>query len=140
MLLSIAANFDWPLHKFDVKNAFLHGDLDEEIYMELPPGYEESSKGLVCKLERSLYGLKQSPRAWFGRFSNAMKSYGYSQGNSDHTLFFKKKDGKITILIIYVDDMINTGDDIDELHKLEGKISMEFEIKKLRRPQILPWN
>jgi hypothetical protein len=68
VLLSLAANLDWPLHQLDVKNAFLHGDLDEEVYMDIPPGYTGSAETkIVCKLERALYGLKQSPRAWFGR-------------------------------------------------------------------------
>jgi hypothetical protein len=67
VLLSIAANLDWLLHQFDVKNAFLHGDLKEEVYMEIPLGLEDSSSvGKVCKLKKALYGLKQSPRAWFG--------------------------------------------------------------------------
>jgi Reverse transcriptase (RNA-dependent DNA polymerase) len=89
VLLSFAANLDWPLHQFDVKNAFLHGDLEEEIYMDPPPGYEGlRNKGLVCKLKKPLYGLKQSPRAWFGRFRSAMLKYGFMQSDSDHTLFF----------------------------------------------------
>jgi hypothetical protein len=79
-LLSIAANLNWPLHQFDVKNAFLHGDLEEEVYMEIPPGLEDSSStGKVCKLKKALYGLKQSPRAWFERFSRAMQRFGYKQ-------------------------------------------------------------
>ncbi|XP_073265014.1 uncharacterized protein [Populus alba] len=74
VLLSLAANLDWPLLQLDVKNAFLHGDLEEEVYIDIPPGFTSSSGiGVVCKLERALYGLKQSPRAWFGRFSSAMK-------------------------------------------------------------------
>ena len=109
VLLSLAANKDWPLHQFDVKNAFLHGDLEEEVYMNIPPGYTTSTKiEVVCKLERALYGLKQSPRAWFGRFSSAMKKYGYHQSNADHTLFLKHREGKVTALIVYVDDMILT--------------------------------
>jgi hypothetical protein len=69
VLLSIAENLDWPLHQFDVKNAFLHGDL-EEVCMEIRPTLEDSfSMGKVCKLKKALYGLKQSPRAWFERFS-----------------------------------------------------------------------
>ena len=112
VLLSLAANLDWPLHQFDVKNAFLHGDLKEEVYMDIPPGYTTSSSTkVVCKLQRALYGLKQSPRAWFGRFSLAMKKYGFQQSNLDHTLFLKHQQGKVTALIIYMDDMIVTGDD-----------------------------
>ena len=67
ILLSLAANLDWPLHQLDVKNALLHGDLEEEVYMVIPPGYMVFSKTeVVCKLQRALYGLKQSPGAWFG--------------------------------------------------------------------------
>ncbi|KAJ7971595.1 Retrovirus-related Pol polyprotein from transposon TNT 1-94 [Quillaja saponaria] len=67
VLLSLVANLDWPLHQFDVKNAFLHGDLEEEVYMDIPPGYTTISETrVVCKLKRALYGLKQSPQAWFG--------------------------------------------------------------------------
>ncbi|RDY13570.1 hypothetical protein CR513_01484, partial [Mucuna pruriens] len=70
LLLAMATIRHWPLHQLDIKNAFLHGDLDEEIYMEQPPGFvAQRESGLVCKLRRSLYGLKQSPRAWFGKFS-----------------------------------------------------------------------
>nr|CAN83332.1 hypothetical protein VITISV_025235 [Vitis vinifera] len=107
VLLSLAANLDWPLQQFDVKNVFLHGELSEEVYMDLPPGCMVSKKQCqkVCKLKKSLYGLKQSPRAWFGRFTKSMRAFGYRQSNSDHTLFLKKKHGKITTLIIYVDDM-----------------------------------
>ena len=90
VLLSLAANLDWPLHQLEVRNAFLHGDLDEEVYMDILPGYTRSTKTkIVWKLERALYGLKQSPRAWFGRFSSAMEKYGYCQSNFDHTLFLK---------------------------------------------------
>jgi hypothetical protein len=69
VLLSIVANLDWPLHQFDIKNAFLHGDL-KEIYMDIPLGLEDSSSmGKICKLKKALFSLKQSPRAWFERFS-----------------------------------------------------------------------
>ncbi|CAL9012973.1 unnamed protein product, partial [Prunus brigantina] len=77
VLLSLAANLDWPLHQFDVKNAFLHGELTEEVYMDIPPGYNTTQTGTVCKLRKALYGLKQSPRAWFGRFTMAMKNNGF---------------------------------------------------------------
>jgi transposase InsO family protein len=132
VLLSIAANLEWPLHQFDVKNAFLHGELEEEIYMEVPPGYQTlDTVGKVCKLKKALYGLKQSPRAWFGRFSQAMKRYGYNQSDSDHTMFYKKRFDKISILIIYVDDMIITGNDKEGIKDLEEKLFKEFEMKSL---------
>jgi hypothetical protein len=134
ILISIAANRDWPLQQFDVKNAFLNGDLKEEVYMELPPGIIKQSsehEGRVCKLKRALYGFKQSPRAWFRRFTLAMKATSYQQSNADHTLFVKHKDGKVTALIVYVDDMILTGDDSEEMRTLQEYLSAEFEMKDL---------
>ena len=124
-MLSLAANLDWPLHQFDVKNVFLHGDLEEEVYMELPLGYTTSTETkVVCKLQRALYGLKQSPRAWFERFSLAMRKYRFKQSNSDHTLFIKYKVGKVVVLLVYVDDMIITGND-------EEVITTEFKMNNL---------
>ena len=79
VLLSLAANLDWHLQQYDVKNAFLHGDLKEEVYMSMPPGYDapHTSGSVVCRLKKALYGLKQSPFAWFGRFRFTMKKYEY---------------------------------------------------------------
>ena len=133
VLLSLAANLDWPLQQFDVKNAFLHGELSEEVYMDLPPGCMVSEKQCqkVCKLKKSLYRLKQSPRAWFGRFTKSMRAFGYRQSNSDHTLFLKKQHGKITTLIVYVDDMVVTGNDPEERKALQNYLSREFEMKDL---------
>ncbi|KAB2611146.1 hypothetical protein D8674_019178 [Pyrus ussuriensis x Pyrus communis] len=104
--------------------------LEEEVYMDFPPGYEvPNGGGKVCKLRKALNGLKQSPRAWFGRFTQVMKSYGYKQGNADHTLFIKRMGGKVTLLIIYVDDMVVTGDDTEEIKRLQSYLSSEFEMK-----------
>ena len=133
IIISIAANRDWPLQQFDVKNAFLNGDLEEEVYMELPLEVKNGSscKGEVCKLKKSLYGLKQPPRAWFGRFSTTMKEFGYKQSNSYHTLFIKHKEGKVTTLIVYVDDMVLTGDDPCEIKALQEYLATKFEMKDL---------
>ncbi|KAA0056822.1 Cysteine-rich RLK (receptor-like protein kinase) 8 [Cucumis melo var. makuwa] len=98
VLLSVAVNKDWPLYQLDVKNAFLNGDLKKEVYMNPPLGFEAQFNNQVCKLRKSLYGLKQSPRAWFNRFSTFIKSQGYNQGHFDHTLFTKvSKTGKIAV-------------------------------------------
>ncbi|BBN67576.1 hypothetical protein Prudu_118S000500 [Prunus dulcis] len=95
--------------KLDFKNAFLHGDLKEEIYMNPLPGIPVNSKeGVVCKLRKTLYGLKQSPIAWFGRFAASMKKFGYVQCHKC----------KLTALIIYVDDIIATRDDQAEMKNL----------------------
>ena len=74
ILLSLAANSDWPLYQLDIKNAFLNRELVEEVYMELPPGFfDDQGNKKVCKLNKSLYGLKQYPRAWSGRFSQVLR-------------------------------------------------------------------
>jgi hypothetical protein len=122
-------NSNWPLHQLDVKNAFLNGDLEEEVFMSRPPGFEERlGVDKVCRL----YGLKQTPRAWFERFGRAVRRHGYCQSQADHTMFYKhSKEGKIAILIVYVDDIILTGDDSAELKKLKERLADEFKIKDL---------
>ena len=101
------------------------------MYIDIPPGFIASQTGMVCKLEKALYGLKQSSSAWFGRFSLAMKNYGYKQCNSDHTLFPKHREGMATALIIYIDDMIIIGNDDEEIAKLQKHLSTEFGMKNL---------
>ena len=111
VLLSLAACFNWPLHQLDFKNAFLNGVLEEELFIRLPPEFE-NGRNKVCKLKNALYSLKQSPRAWFNRFGKIVKTYGYMQSQADHILFYKKSlTEKVSILIVYVDDIIVTGND-----------------------------
>ena len=101
--------------------------------MTLPTGYEESyEKDKICKLRKTLYGLKQSPRAWFDKFTRTMKMLGYIQCNGDHTLFFQQSQtGGDTILIVYVDDIIITGNNEGEAKKLEMQLTTHFEVKRL---------
>ena len=90
--------------QYDVENAFLHGDLDEEIYMNIPSGFEGNISNKVCKLKKTLYELKQYPRVWFGRFSKVMKESGYKQSQGDHTLFIKHSaSGGVTALLDHSD-------------------------------------
>ena len=101
--------------------------------MSLPPGFvDKYGVGKVCKLKKSLYGLKQSPRAWFERFSKVVKKFGFLQSQADHTLFYRhSKEGKVAILIVYVDDIILTGDDCGGLENSKKFLAKEFEIKDL---------
>ena len=107
IILSVAISKGWCLRQLDVKNAFLHGILEEDVYMKQPPGYgEKNVPHYVCKLDKALYGLKQSPRAWYSRLSGKLQQLGFHASKADTSLFFYNK-GKITIyLLVYVDDII----------------------------------
>ncbi|RVW44081.1 Retrovirus-related Pol polyprotein from transposon TNT 1-94 [Vitis vinifera] len=121
LLLSMAAMCSWPLYQLDIKNAFLHGDLVEEVYMEQPPGFvAQGESGLVCKLRRSLYGLKQSPRAWFSRFSSVVQEFGMLRSTADHSVFYHHNSlGQCIYLVVYVDDIVITGSDQDGKYALD---------------------
>ena len=95
----------------DVKNAFLNGNLSEEVYMQPPPGLSvESNK--VCHLRRAFYGLKQAPRAWFAKFSSTISRLGYMASHYDSALFLRRTDKGTILLLLYVDDIIITGDNL----------------------------
>jgi Reverse transcriptase (RNA-dependent DNA polymerase)/Integrase core domain len=133
-LIAIASSKGWPLYQLDVNNAFLHGDLHEEVYMHLPPGYHVQSSNnqrLVCRLHKSLYGLKQASRNWFSKFSQAIQTFGFKQSASDHSLFTLRSGTKITLLLIYVDDMIITGNDEASIVAVKNFIRSQFRIKDL---------
>ena len=114
----------------DVKNAFLNGDLSEEVYMQPPPGLSvESNK--ICHLRRALYGLKQAPRAWFAKFSSTISRLGYMASHYDSALFLRRTDKGTILLLLYVDDMIITGDDLNGIQELKVFLSRQFEMKDL---------
>ena len=106
----------------DVKNAFLNGDLSEEVYMQPLPGLSvESNK--VCHLQCALYGLKQAPRAWFAKFSSTIFHLGYMTSHYDFALFLRCTDKDTIILLLYVDDMIIIGDDLSGIQELKDFLS-----------------
>ncbi|RVW59275.1 Retrovirus-related Pol polyprotein from transposon TNT 1-94 [Vitis vinifera] len=116
VLLALPANKDWDLRQMDVKNAFLHGELDREIYMNQPMGFQsQGHPKYVCKLRKALYGLKQAPRAWYGKIAEFLTQSGYSITLADSSLFVKANGGKLAIVLAYVDDLIITGDDVEEI-------------------------
>ena len=110
-LLAVVAASKWDLFQIDVKNGFLNGDLSEEVYMQPLLGlFVESNK--VCRLRHALYGLKQAPRAWFVKFSSTISRLGYTASPYDSALFLHRTDKGTILLLLYVDDMIITGDDL----------------------------
>jgi hypothetical protein len=101
-IMAIAVSKGWSLSQMDVKNAFLHGDLKEEIFMSPPPGLFPSSSVEVCCLKRSLYGLKQAPRAWFEKFHTTLLDFSFTQSQYDSSLFLRKTALRIVLLLVYV--------------------------------------
>ena len=119
------------LHQHDIDNAFLHGNLNEEVYMDPPPGLKIPKPGQVCRLTKSLYGLKQASRQWFAKLSSFLTSIGFIQSQSDHSLFTKNSLSSFIALLVYVDDVILAGNFIIEIEKIKTSLHKAFRSKDL---------
>jgi hypothetical protein len=124
-LIAVAASSSWTISQMDVKNAFLNGDLQEKVYMHPPLGVDTPS-GHVCRLRHALYGLKQAPRAWFERFISVITAAGFSSSEHDPALFVHVSPKGHTLLLLYVDDMLITGDNSEHISHVEQHLSKEF--------------
>lgn len=132
MVLTIAVVKKWSIRQLDVKNAFLHGLLNEDIYMQQPPGMADSQHpNYVCKLRKTIYGLRQASRAWFDRFSTFLIDYGFFCSLADPSLFIFHSNHGSLILLLYVDDMLVTGSNPTLISKFIKLLSGEFTIKDL---------
>jgi len=131
-IIVMAAAKGWSLHQMDVKNVFLHGDLQEEVYMEQPLGYvDQTHPNLVCRLKEALYGLKRAPRAWSNKIGQYIVTSGFQTSNADFSLYVKKTDHGIVVIVIYVDDLIITGDSDADIFDLKKLLKQKFEMKDL---------
>ena len=131
-VLHVATVNDWPLRQLDVKNAFLHGDLKETVYMHQPPGFKDPNKpDHVCLLRRSLYGLKQAPRAWYTRFSTFATKFGFTQSISDPSLFVLPRGRDIAYLLLYVDDIALTASSPALLDEVISALNSTFAMTDL---------
>ena len=129
-LIAVAATSSWTISQMDVKNAFLHGDLHEKVYMQPPPGVD-APPGYVCRLRRALYGLKQAPRAWFERFAFVIQAAGFTPSDHDPALFIHLSPRGRTLLLLYVDDMLITGDDVEHIFVLKKQLGEQFQMSDL---------
>lgn len=130
-LIAIAMKMGWVMHQLDVNNAFLHGDLDKEIYMKPPPGLLPSSPTLVCKLNKPLYGLKQTSYQWYARLTTAIKSRGFIKSQNDYSLFSKRTGDLVCFIAENVDDLLVSRNDTLEVTALKSFLDAEFKIKDL---------
>ena len=132
VVLSLAVSHKWPIRQLDVKNAFLNGILHETVYMEQPPGYVDPCHPLhVCKLKKALYGLKQAPRAWFQRFSSFLLKLGFFCSRADTSLFVFNRQDDLIYLLLYVDDIILTGNTSALINRFISQLHSEFAVKDL---------
>jgi histone deacetylase 1/2 len=132
LVLSLAISRGWSLRQVDVSNAFLHGFLSEDVYMQQPPGFEDDRfPSHVCKLQRALYGLKQSPRAWYARLSARLHQLGFVSSKADTSLFIFTQHGVQIYMLVYVDDIVIAGSTPAVVDRLVASLSETFPIKDL---------
>ena len=128
--MALVAHFDLYLLQIEVKTAFLNGDLDEEVFMKQPEGFvEEGKEHLVCKLKRSIYGLKQASRQWYLKFDKIVTLYGFKENRIDACIYVKLCGSKFIFLVLYVNDILLASSDKDLLHDTKEFLSKNFEIK-----------
>ncbi|GJT59368.1 retrotransposon protein, putative, ty1-copia subclass [Tanacetum coccineum] len=132
ILIAIAAYYDYEIWQMDVKTAFLNGYLNEEVYMEQPEGFVNPKyPNRVCKLKRSIYGLKQASRQWNKRFDDEIKKFGFSQNADEPCVYLKASGSNVTFLILYVDDILIMGNNIPMLQDVKSYLGRCFAMKDL---------
>jgi histone deacetylase 1/2 len=132
LVLALLVSRGWSLRQLDVKNAFLHGNLEEEVYMKQPPGFEHPHlPHHICKLDKALYDLKQAPRAWFSKLSSKLLSLGFIASKAGISLFIYNKSGIHIFVLIYIDDIIVTSSSDQAISALLQDLSADFALKDL---------
>ena len=129
IIMALVAHFDLELHQMDVKTAFLNGSLDEDIYMEQPEGFtKKGNEHLVCKLKKSIYGLKQASRQWYIKFNNTITSFGFKENIVDQCIYLKVSGSKFIFMILYVDDILLASSDLGLLGETKEYLSKNFHM------------
>jgi hypothetical protein len=130
--LALAVHFGWIIHQLDISNAFLHGLLEEEVFMEKPKGFEDPQlSDHMCRLYKSLYGSKQAPQAWFMRLSQALLDLHFEGSVVDASLFYFQRSLLTMFVLIYVDDILVTSNSCSAIFHLITQLHCEFPVKDL---------
>jgi Reverse transcriptase (RNA-dependent DNA polymerase)/gag-polypeptide of LTR copia-type/GAG-pre-integrase domain/Integrase core domain len=131
-LIALAAYYDMEIHQMDVKTAFLHGDLDVDIYMNQPDGFVvKGAENLVCKLKKSLYGLKQAGRAWYQKIDTALLNMRFDRLETDHCVYVLRQKQLVVFIALYVDDLLLLSNDLKGLTIIKQELSTLFTMKDL---------
>jgi hypothetical protein len=138
VLLSWAASYGLIVHQTDVKTTFLNGELDEEIYMDHPDGFVvKGEEHKVCKLLKSLHGLKQAPKQWHEKFDTTLTSAGYVINEADRCVYYRHGGVHFVILCLYVDDILIFGTNMDIINEVKSFLSKSFDIKDLGEADVI---
>jgi hypothetical protein len=131
-LLAVAAAKGLEIHQVDIKTAFLNGELEEDVYVTQPPGFENGDPSVVCKLRKALYGLKQSPRAWHKTLNEKLSSMGYTVCKSDAGVYVKTlPNGEKAYVLVYVDDLLIISKGMGEVTWVKQELLKDFKIHDL---------
>lgn len=131
VLLSQVAKESMHLHQLDVKTAFLNGELEEDIYMLQPPGYEQGGPRMVCHLRKALYGLRQAPRTWYTKLKSELEKIGFKASEADAGLFILKQDSYKVYLLVYVDDMLIASKELTGVEHVKKTVGSIFNVRDL---------
>lgn len=129
--LSTVTELNMELQQLDVKTAFLNGELEETIYMQQPPGYEQGGPNIVCLLKRALYGLRQAPRAWFNKLKTELEKMGFTASASDPSLYVCVNDNGVVLALVYVDDILLASKSRSAIDKVKAALMDTFDIHDL---------
>lgn len=133
IILSIAVSNGWQMRQLDINNAFLQGCLYKDVYMKQPQGFIDKEKlEYVCKLRKAIYGLKQAPRAWYQELQTFLLFFGFKTSLADTSLFVYTDGYHVIYLIVYVNDLIITGDKLDMITEFIAILAKKFSLKDLR--------
>lgn len=131
-IVALAGHNDWKIYHLDVKTAFLHGTIDEELYVTPPPGFDSGTPAAhACRLKKALYGLKQAPRAWYRKMDDFLCTQRLRKSAADPNLYISEVDGRLMLLLLYVDDVYLTGNDAPKIAQVRAALKNTFDMSDL---------